>query len=123
MSSNLRAVWQKIILHCANDFKGFENEVTCVINDITKPGFNPGLKEIEKGDVQDLLQSHDKELDDEDLINLERECAYDAQFDDNDEKIHVVLKQFTLKEMDEMFRIAEIFKERILTAIPISSNQ
>jgi hypothetical protein len=43
------------------------------MNDITKLGFDLGLKEIEKGDVLDLLQSYDKELDAEDLINLERD--------------------------------------------------
>jgi hypothetical protein len=73
-----------------NDFKGFENEVVRVINDITKFGFDLGLKEIEKGDVQDLPQSLNKELDDEDLINLERERAYDAEIDDDDEQIDVV---------------------------------
>jgi hypothetical protein len=108
-SSNLRAAWQKIIPHCANEFKRFENEVTCVINDITKLDFDLGLKEIEKRDVQDVLQSHDEELDDEDLINLERERAYDAQIDDNDEQIDVAPKEFTLKEMGEMFKIDEIF--------------
>jgi hypothetical protein len=60
VSSNLRAAWQKIIPHCANDFKGFENGVTRIINHITKLGFDLGLKETEKCDVQDLLQSHDK---------------------------------------------------------------
>jgi hypothetical protein len=117
-SSNLRAAWQKIFPHCANDFKELENEVTRVINDVTKLDFDLALKEIEKGDVQDLLQSHDKELDDEDLINLERERAYDAQIDDNDEQIHVAPKKFTLKEMDEMFRSAEMFKEKILNGDP-----
>jgi hypothetical protein len=117
-SRNLTAVWQKIIPHCANDFKGFENEVTRVINDITKLGFDLGLKETEKGDVQDLLQSHNKELDDEDLIKLERESAYDAQIDDSDEQTDVALKEFTLKEIDEMFTIAEIFKEKILNSYP-----
>jgi hypothetical protein len=57
------------------------------------------------------------------LINLEREHAYDAQIDDNDEQIDMAPKESTLKEMDEMFRIAEIFKEKILNAILLSSNQ
>jgi hypothetical protein len=35
-------------------------------------------------------------LDDEDLINLERECAYDVQIDDNDEQIDMAPKEFTL---------------------------
>jgi hypothetical protein len=75
--------------------------------------FSLGLKEIEKGDVQDLLQSHDKELDDEDLINLKRERAYDAQIDDNDDQINVAPKEFTLKEeIDEVFRIAEFLKKK-----------
>jgi hypothetical protein len=104
-------VWQKTIPHCANDFKGFENEVTRVINDITKLGFDLGLKEIEKGYVQDLLQSHDIELDDEDVINLDREHDYDEQID-------TATKEFTLKEMDEMFRITEMFKEKMLNGDP-----
>jgi hypothetical protein len=54
-SSNLRVAWQKIIPQCAIDFKGFENEVTHVINDITKLGFDLRLKEIGKGVVQGLL--------------------------------------------------------------------
>jgi hypothetical protein len=86
-SSNLRSAWQKIIPHCANDLKGFEDEVIPVISDITKLGFDLGLKEIEKSDVQDLLPSHDKELDDEDIFNLERERAYNAEIDDNDNKL------------------------------------
>jgi hypothetical protein len=57
-------------------------------------------------------------MDDEDLINLERECAYDAQTDDNDEQIDVAPKEFTLKEMDEIFRNAEIFKEKIMNGDP-----
>lgn len=117
-SSNLRAAWQRIIPNCANGFKGFKDEVNRVINDITKLGIDLGLTEIEKGDVQDLLQSHDKELDDEDLIDLERERAYDDQMDDNDEQIDVPPKEFTLKEMDEMFRVAEIFKDKILNGDP-----
>jgi hypothetical protein len=77
-------------------------------------GFDLGVKETEKGDVQELLQSHDKKLDDEDL---ERERAYDAQINDN-EQIDVVPKEFTLKKIDEMFRTAEIFKEKILNGDP-----
>jgi hypothetical protein len=50
-SSNLRAAWQNILPRCANDFKGFENEVTRVISDMTKLGFDLGLKEIDKGPV------------------------------------------------------------------------
>jgi hypothetical protein len=96
-SSNLRAAWQKIIPHRANDFKGFENEVTRVINDITKFGFDLGLKEIEKCHVQCLLESRDEELDDEDLITLEREHAYDAQIDDNDEQIYMAPKDLPSK--------------------------
>jgi hypothetical protein len=72
------------------------------------------LKYMWTCDVQDLLQSHDKALDDEDLINLGRECDYDAPSDYNDKKIDVALKGFTLTAMDEMFRISEIFKEKIL---------
>jgi hypothetical protein len=111
-SSNLGAAWQKTIPRCANHFKGFENEVTRVINDIIKLGFDLGLKKIEKGDVHDLLQSHDKELDDEDPINLQRERACDAQIDDNDEQIDVAPKAFTLKEIDEMLKLLTFLKKK-----------
>jgi hypothetical protein len=37
--------------------KDLKNEVTRFINDITKLDFDLGLKEIEKCDLQDLLQS------------------------------------------------------------------
>jgi hypothetical protein len=43
-SSNLSAAWQKIIPHCTNDFKGFVNEVTRVINGTAKFGFYLGPK-------------------------------------------------------------------------------
>jgi hypothetical protein len=83
---------------CANDYKGFENEVTCV------------TKEIEKGDVQDLLQSHGKELDD--LINLERELAYDAQIYDNDEQIDVAPKGFTLKKWSKCLELLKFLNKK-----------
>jgi hypothetical protein len=53
-------------------------------------------------------------LDDENLIKE----LNDAQIDYNDEQIDVAPKEFDLKEMNEMFRIAEIFKERILNGDP-----
>jgi 7-keto-8-aminopelargonate synthetase-like enzyme len=44
--------------------------------------------------------------------------ACNAQIDDNDEQIDVVQKEITIKEMNEMFRIAEILKEKILNDYP-----
>lgn len=44
--------------------------------------------------------------------------CYTGQIDDNDEQIDMALNEFTLEEMDEMFIIAKLFKDKIMNDNP-----
>ncbi|CAM1327229.1 Uncharacterised protein at_DN1968 [Pycnogonum litorale] len=72
--NNMRSVWKKIIPHCANDFQGFETEI---IQQITDLGGQLGFREIDNQSVRELLQSHDEELTNEDLVEMEQRRAYE----------------------------------------------
>jgi hypothetical protein len=51
-------------------------------------------------------------LDDEHLINLEREHAYDAQTYDNDKQIDVAPKKFTLKKWTICLELLKFVKKK-----------
>ena len=65
-----------------------------------------------------MLNSHDKELEIDDLVNLEQERAFnieELEDDENEEKT----KELTVKELEEILRIGEVLKEKIVNVDPI----
>ena len=126
--SNMRAVWKHIIPHCANDFGGFAEhcandfvgfaeQVTTVVEEITDIGRQLGFDEIDNENVHELIESHAEDLSDNDLINMEQQRAYEQN--DEEECIETQpAKELTLNDLDEMFRLMENFKQRMMDSDP-----
>ena len=114
-ASNIRAVWQRILPHCGNNFPGFDTvtKLDSTINEIKDFGINLSFTDLNREDVEELLNSHDKELEIDDLVNLEQERAFnieELEDDENEEKT----MELTMKEPEELLRIGEVLKEKIV---------
>ncbi len=116
-ASNMRAVWKNIIPHCANDFAGFEAEVTGAVTEIMQLGLEMGMADMDDGNVREFLDSHNGDLNDDELLDLEQERAYDDEGNDELEEM-TKTKEFTIKEFDSIFRTFEDGKQMIMDADP-----
>ncbi|CAM2097603.1 unnamed protein product [Caretta caretta] len=67
----MNGVWRKLWPECANDLKGFKNDVPAMKKEILGLAEKVGFDEVEEADITQLLQSHREELTNEDLIQLE----------------------------------------------------
>jgi hypothetical protein len=83
----VNGVWRKIWPHVVTDFHGFEPEV-----EINKSRYAPvdmartaGYEEVEKANVEELLQSHKEDLSYADLLELKKELS-----EENDESSNVL---------------------------------
>ncbi|XP_062926341.1 tigger transposable element-derived protein 1-like [Mobula hypostoma] len=64
-------VWRKLCPEAVNDFKGFEpSTINTTIVSLAKEA---GFVEVDEGDVEEVLASHDQELTDEELMQLQEE--------------------------------------------------
>ena len=83
------AVGQNIIPHCAHDFVGFETVMKTIISEINLVATNLAFTELSSESIAEVLQSHNKELEEDHFMNLEQEQA------GNNEKIKT--KEFLMK--------------------------
>ncbi len=111
---NMRSVWKKIIPHCGNDFTEPE---TVIIQEITDLGMQLGFHEIDNQSVRELLQSHDDELTNEDLVEIEERQAYE-ETDAAEEEEATPRKEFSLKRLDTFFRHIDNAKQTLVEDDP-----
>ncbi|XP_051842461.1 uncharacterized protein LOC127554692 [Antechinus flavipes] len=110
-------VWKHILPHSANsNFENFPPQNQTVIEEITNIGRKLGFDELENGDAQELLISHSEELTDNDL-HLEQQVFEEAS-NDLKESDNMQMKEFTLKEFEDLFRAVEVMKQKIMNADP-----
>lgn len=76
-----------------------------------------GFDGLWNDDVQELLSSHLEELTTDDLL-LDQHGAFEEANNDAEEWDNVQLKEFTLKEFEDIFRAVEVMKQRITAADP-----
>ncbi|KAM6471896.1 uncharacterized protein PHA67_002618 isoform 2-T2 [Liasis olivaceus] len=98
-ADHMRGGWKPILPHCANSSAFEENTV---IEEITKIGRELGFDELERDDVQELLNSHVEELTDDDLL-LAQQRAREETDSDAEERDHMQVKEFPLKEFEGIF--------------------
>ncbi|KAK3864397.1 hypothetical protein Pcinc_029917 [Petrolisthes cinctipes] len=91
--SNMNGVWKNVCPSLVNDLKGFDSEF------IDEAKHNLNL-DMDESDSNELPDSHDSELNSEDLMELGKQM-------ENDENDEVVLRQFTLKNMASAFELLE----------------
>lgn len=94
--STMNGVWRKIWPECVYGFKGFPQQDT-LTKDIVKLAQQAGFEEVDENDVTELLESHNEELTNEDLLELEQERAHEEDDDDQAETVPPQPKQLTLK--------------------------
>ncbi|XP_044522035.1 uncharacterized protein LOC123238854 [Gracilinanus agilis] len=111
-------VWKHILPHSANNnFEGFPPQKQTVIEEITNFERKLGFDELENGDVQELLISHSEELADDDL-HLEQQQVFEEANSDTIVADNVQMKEFTLKEFEDIFQAVEVMKQKIMNADP-----
>ncbi|KYO26694.1 hypothetical protein Y1Q_0019167 [Alligator mississippiensis] len=109
--SNLNGVCKKLCPEFVSDFQGFEDQVDEVTADIVKMAGQLQL-EVEKEDVEELLDSHIQELTSEELVHLEEQRKAENQARIQESPAQGTM---TTKQMSEAFKHLEaavaIFEE------------
>ncbi|KAK4328694.1 hypothetical protein Pmani_000891 [Petrolisthes manimaculis] len=83
----MNGCWKKLWKECVNDFAGFKVKDTSEVRmDIMRLSHLAGFKEVNEDDIQELLDSHDEPLTNEDLMQLEQERAHNEDDDANKEE-------------------------------------
>jgi hypothetical protein len=79
---NIVAAWKKLWLEACNDFRRFEDYEAAVANDIVELANQRGMDDVDIDNVQELLQSQQKSLTNEELVELEQQ-RYTEDDDDS----------------------------------------
>ncbi|KAK3861048.1 hypothetical protein Pcinc_032947 [Petrolisthes cinctipes] len=96
----MNGVWKNVCPSLVNDLKGFDSEfIDEAKHNCVRLGNYLNL-DIDESDSNELLDSHDSELNSEDLMELGKQM-------ENDENDEVVLRQFTLKNLASAFELLE----------------
>jgi hypothetical protein len=79
----MNGVWKKICPQFYHDLRGFnvEYNITTANKESMKVAQKLGLGEVDEGDIEDLLESHTKELTNEDLLESEKERQQEEEED------------------------------------------
>jgi hypothetical protein len=114
--SCMRAVWQNLLPECANNFRGFNDRVNEVIEEIATVGQELGL-EADSENIRELLESHSKDLTDDDLLAIDHEHAYEEDEKETEEK-ETAPKEISSKKLAELLTAIEKTKEIIREVDP-----
>jgi hypothetical protein len=77
----MNSSWNKLWLEACYDFRGFEENEVVVANDIVELADQLGMDKVDIDNVQELLQSHQTGLTNEELVVLEQQRS--TEDDDN----------------------------------------
>lgn len=120
-ASNMRAVWKHIIPHCANNFVGFQTNFAQVTNNIVQIGKELGFEELDSDNVIECIDSNTKELDNESLINIEEQRAYEEEelnMSDEAELNEAPTKEITHQQLAKIIRQIETLSVEIMDVDP-----
>lgn len=113
-SSNMRAVWKELLPECANDFVGFDQNITNVVDEIEAMGIELGFDEVDCTNIRELLDTPQEEMSVEDLINLDQQRAYELKDDEPINEEETLNREITLQQFNELFRRSENLKQQVL---------
>ncbi len=101
--TNMKGVWHKLCPQLKEDFEGFDEPVDIVRNETEKivEIANKLQLDVLTDDITDLLNEHDRELTNEDLIEMEDHQEPVQEEENNPVETPVYL--FTLKRLEEAF--------------------
>lgn len=115
-SSNMRAEW-KHIPQCANDF--IETHFAEVTNNLVDIGQKLGFKELDSNvNVNvDCTESNTIELDNETLIKIYEQRAYQEQ-EDNDDCVEVPVRELTAEQLSKIIGMVGTLSDHIMEVDP-----
>jgi hypothetical protein len=79
----MNSSWKKLWSEACHDFRGFEENEAAVTSNIVELANQLGMDEVDIDNVQELLQSHQTSLTNEELVQLEQQC-YTEEDDSTD---------------------------------------
>jgi hypothetical protein len=108
----MNGVWKKICPQFCHDLRGFNMEynMTTANKESVKVAQKVGLGKVDEEDIEDFLESHTKELTNEDLLESEKERQQEE--DDTANQPEPSTRQLTAR------RLAQTF-DHISTAVAI----
>jgi hypothetical protein len=121
---NIAVAWEKVITNCmdnswkklwpeaCHDFRGFEENEAAVTNDIVELANQLGMDEVDIDNVQELSQSHQTSLTNEELVELEqhRSTEDDDSTDDDVPNRNLTTRVLT-EGINKIMDVLDIFTE------------
>jgi hypothetical protein len=83
----MNSSWNKLWPETCHDFRGFEENEAAVVSDIVELANQLGMDEVDIDNVQELLQSHQTSLTNEELVELEQHCSTEDNDDSTDDDV------------------------------------
>ena len=112
----MNGCWGKLWPECNTGFGGFDGaaNVRAITNDIVRLSHLAGFREVDEDDIEDLLESHDEPLTNEELMDLAQERALNEETEAEEEnEPQRGLDVGTLREvLNGMEHLMELLKER-----------
>jgi hypothetical protein len=105
--------WKKLWPEACHDFGGFEANEAAIANDIVELANQLGMDDVDIDNVQELLQSHQTSLTNEELVELEQQLYIED--DDNSTDDNVPNRKLTTRVLTEnvnkMMDVLDFFTE------------
>ena len=103
---NLNSVWKALCPQFYNEFTGFDQSSVAkeIMNNLVELGNKLDLG-VQEDDFQELLDSHDRDLSNEDLIELEAEQRRVPEDEEDGEPAH--MKKFETKGLAKIFSLVD----------------
>ena len=99
------SVWRKLCPEAVNDFQGFEP--TAINMAIVTLAKEAGFEETDEDDIAELLASHDKELTDEELMQLQEERIRFETEQMNEQPENKAVQELNVKHLKEIFMMID----------------
>ncbi|XP_007665107.1 tigger transposable element-derived protein 1 [Ornithorhynchus anatinus] len=74
-SRAMNGAWQRLWSDCVPEFEGFDQTLQAVRENIVALGKRLGMGDLEPSDIDELIESHQEELSDEDLVSMDQQRA------------------------------------------------
>jgi hypothetical protein len=95
----MNGAWKKLFSNYVHDFEGVEVTVRNIGKDIVDLSNKIGFEGVDNNNVEDLLQLHNEELTNEELIQLDAHLSQEEQ----EKEDEMPPKTFDMKKLEKLF--------------------
>jgi hypothetical protein len=100
----MNGVWRKVWEDCVQDFRGFEEPVRAIQQNIVQLAKETGLGELGSEDIQELMDSQGEELTTGEIMEIQQERSVEEAEDSSDSETEESARALTTKGMAEAFQ-------------------